>query len=306
MSSEKDYSTYAVKLDGEVKQELQILLEGYKEGTTFTAGDFIKTLLEVYKVNKIVNKVSGTEADIRELNTLTNRIYGLYSNLLERNQININNLQIEFAKQLLEKDLVNNNSKTKIQGIEKEYEDLQIAYNSVCGGNESLEKSNSQLAELNNSYKLNVSKLQEKFTDLLELKDLNKKLVLEVEEYKKLVSDDQAKKLELSSSIKDKDNYIEKLNNDIVVVKNEKEVTVKELNDKNMEKIQFLMERSELQKDKFILELKAKHQEELQKLTHNQNIEIQEYQNKYKMLLDQLEQMEISKKSNIIVVKNKS
>ena len=152
---------------------------------------------------------------------------------------------------------------------------------------------------------MNVSKLQEKFTDLLELKDLNKKLVLEVEEYKKLVSDDQAKKLELSSSIKDKDNYIEKLNNDIVVVKNEKEVTVKELNDKNMEKIQFLMERSELQKDKFILELKAKHQEELQKLTHNQNIEIQEYQNKYKMLLDQLEQMEISKKSKITVVKNK-
>ena len=100
MSSEKDYSTYAVKLDGEVKQELQILLEGYKEGTTFTAGDFIKTLLEVYKVNKIVNKVSGTEADIRELNTLTNRIYGLYSNLLERNQININSLQLELAKQL--------------------------------------------------------------------------------------------------------------------------------------------------------------------------------------------------------------
>ena len=86
MSSEKDYSTYAVKLDGEVKQELQTLLEGYKEGTTYTAGDFIKTLLEVYKVNKIVNKVSGTEADIRELNTLTSRIYGLYSNLLERNQ----------------------------------------------------------------------------------------------------------------------------------------------------------------------------------------------------------------------------
>ena len=59
------------------------------------------------------------------------------------------------------------------------------------------------------------------------------------------------------------------------------------------------------QKDRFILELKSKHQDELQKLTHNQNIEIQEYQNKYKMLLDQLEQMEISKKSKITVVKNK-
>jgi hypothetical protein len=75
-AEEKDNTTYAVKLEGSVKKDLQELLEGYKQQDNGSnAGDFIKTLLEVYKTNKIVSKVSNADTDIKELNTLVNRIY---------------------------------------------------------------------------------------------------------------------------------------------------------------------------------------------------------------------------------------
>lgn len=298
MADDKEYSTYAVKLDGEVKQELQSLLEGYKQETGTNAGDFIKTLLEVYKTNKIVSKVSSTDTDIKELNTLTSRIYSIYSNLIERNKSNNDSLQLEFSEQLNQKDSAINNIKIKLQDMEQEQERLKTAYNNLCEDKTELEKENNQLNELNDSYKLNVSKLQEENNGLLELKEVNKRLLSEVEEYKKLLADSQSKNIELSNSIKEKDSTIGKLNNEVEAVKLDKETKVQELNTKHSTDIEAIKEKTELQKDKALLELRTKHQQEQQELQHKNNEEIQEYQKKYKELLEELEQMKKNTHSN--------
>ena len=306
MADEKNTSTYAVKLDGEVKQELQALLEGYKEGTGATSGEFIKTLIEVYKTNKIVAKVSSTDADIKELNTLTSRIYSIYSNLIERNSNNNNALQLEFSEQLGQKDNEINNLKAKLQDMEQKQQELKQTFNTICDDKKDLESKNIQLQKLNDSLELNNSKLIEDTKGLHELKDVNNKLSNEIETTKELLADSQSKNIELGNSIKEKNSMIENLNNEVVVVKQVKETTVQELNIKHNEVIETIKEKAEIQKDKDILELKTQYQQELQEEKDKYNNKINEYQNKYEKLFDEFKELQkTTTKNNTGVVQNK-
>ena len=285
------YSTYAVKLDTEVKEELQSLLEGFKVDTGANAGDFIKTLVEVYKTNKIVSKVSSTDADIKELNTLTSRIYSIYSNLIERNNNNNNVLQQEFSEQFAEKDNTINNLKTKIQDMQQEHEELQEIFNNVCSDKKELENENSQAIELNTSYKLNISKLQEELISLQDLKEVNKKLLNENNVAKQLLAVQQEDNIKLKDSIKDKDFNINNLNKTIEDNKNEYISFTDRLKKDHVREAQEITDKLNIEKDKAILELKKIHQEGLEKIQSKHNLEIEKYQIKYKSLLEELEKV---------------
>ena len=65
------------------------------------------------------------------------------------------------------------------------------------------------------------------------------------------------------------------------------ESTVEKLNNKHNEKLKTVSEKAYLQNDKSILELKSKHQEKVQALQRKHNAEIEEYQAKYRNLLEQ-------------------
>lgn len=288
MSEEKESSTYAVKLDSSVKQELQGLLEGYKEDTGATAGEFMKTLLEVYKTNKIVSRVSSTDADIKELNALTGRIYSIYSNLIERNNNSNSVLQQEFSEQLSKKDITIDSLKNKIEGLNENYELLQSAYNDSCKDKEDIEKNNIQFQELNNSYKLNVGKLQEELTSLQELKSINKGLNEEITSVKELLSKQQVDNIALNDNIKERNNSITQLNK---TVENNKVVyaaDLERLNKEHEKDIQSIKDKLELEKDKAVLQLKQLHQEEIEKLQSKYNTDISKYNVDYKKLLEEL------------------
>lgn len=296
MAEDKNtYSTYAVKLDGEVKEELQALLEGFKSDTGANAGDFIKTLLEVYKTNKIVSKVSSADADIKELNTLTNRIYSIYSNLIERNNNSNDALQVEFTEQLSEKDNIINNLKSKIDSVQQDHEELQDIFNSTCDEKIELEQSNSQLKKLNDSLELNISKLQEELIGLNELKEVNKKLSIDFEEHKKLLAAQQADNVKLQDSIKDKDITINQLNKNIEDNKNEYVKIVDRLKKDHAKEIINITDKLNMDKDKAILELKQIHQQEHEKLQEKYNNKINEYQTKYEKLFDDFKELEKAK-----------
>jgi len=298
-SKQDSYSTYAVKLDTEVKQDLQSLLEGYKEGTGATAGDFIKTLLEVYKTNKIVVKVSSTDADIKELNTLTNRIYSIYSNLIERNSNNNDALQQEFALQLSQKDNTINNVKLKIEELGQRNDSLTKVHNDTREANRKLKEINEQLQELNNSYKLNISKLQEENIDLLGLRQENKLLSEQLETTRELLAQQQADNIKLTDNIKEKDSNIIQLNKAIEDNKNEHTNDLDRIKIDHVHEIENLKDKLTLDKDKAILELKQIHQAEQEKVQSNHNEDIEQYQEKYKALLEQLERERSTNKKTL-------
>jgi chromosome segregation ATPase len=294
----EEVSTYAVKLDSVVKQELQGLLEGYKEDTGATAGEFIKTLLEVYKTNKIVSRVSSTDADIKELNALTSRIYTIYSNLIERNNNGTNALQQEFSEQIKEKDLSIDALKTKLEELKENYDMLQSAFNDACKDKETIENRNAELQELNSSYKLNISKLNQELVSLQELKSINSKITNELNATKELLTKQQADNISLTDTIKHKDYSIDHLNETIENNKKEHMNTLDRLSKDHESNIQSLKDKLYLERDKAILELKQLHQQELEKLQNKYNADISKYNSEYKKVLEELEKSRQSHKRN--------
>lgn len=295
-------STYAVKLDGEVKQELLTLLDGYKEGTGANAGDFIKTLLQVYKTNKIINKASGGDSEIKELNTITNRIYDIYSNLIKRNDTNNNSLQVDFGEQLSQKDNIIITIKDKLQTLEQEKLTLETTINSVCDIKINLENNNKQLQKLNDSLELNNSKLLEDTKGIHDLKQVNNKLLQQLEEYKKLLSDSQSKNVELNNNIKDNNNVIDSLKKTIEKTTNDNTKAIQDLCSKQAVEVETLKDKAIYIKDKALLEVDKAHQAELQKINIKRDIEIEQYQNKitqhqtkYNLLIDKIEELRTTK-----------
>lgn len=291
MADDKKFSTYSVKLNSELKQEIHNLVEGYTEVTGATSGDFVKMLLDVYKTNKLVSKISSTDADIRELNTLTTRIYNIYSNLIERNSNSNNALQHEYAEQLIQNDTTLNNLKAKVSEIEQENDILKEAYNNICEDKGKLNEYNKQLQELNNSYKLNISKLQEQIAGLQEVKQVNGRLVYELDNIKQLTTTIQTDNINLRNSIKDKEFSINQLNITIERTRNEHIDSIDKIKQDRNNCIESLKDKSELERDKALLQKDKMHQQEIEKIQSKHNEEVQEYQTIYKSLLQELEKV---------------
>lgn len=301
----KEPSTYAVKLGGEVKQELLQLLEGYKERSTgANSGDFIKTLLEVYKTNKIVGNVVGGDAELKELNTITNRIYKIYSNLIDRNNTNNNSLQGEFAEQLTQKDITISNVKNRLEELKESNEVLEGVFNTVVEDKKELENTNTQLQKLNDSLEFNNGKLIEDNKSLHDFKEVNNKLSNEIAELKGLLADAQAKNLDKDNIIKNNHTNIDVLNKSIEKMKQENEKVIAELNKKNDSDILNLTGKLKNDNDSKILEIKTKVMEKIQDLNTKHNAEVETYQTKYKMLLEEMEQIrtipKATKKDNAV------
>ena len=105
--------TYAIKLDSDLKQELQETIR-LTEGT---GNDFIKMLLETYKTNKLTDTLVDTKSDLKELNTLTSRMYNLYSNLIERNSISVEGIKADAVQELQSKDDIISELQNKIMEL---------------------------------------------------------------------------------------------------------------------------------------------------------------------------------------------
>ncbi|MCB2362200.1 hypothetical protein [Clostridium estertheticum] len=292
-------SSYAVKLDGNVKEELLQLLEGYKlDADGANAGDFVKMLLEVYKTNKLVRQVVGSDAELKELNTITNRIYSIYGNILERNNTRNNALQIEFGEQSTQKDAIINGVKEKLQEQKEEYILLQNTFNNCCEDKIKLEADNRQLQKLNDSLEFNNSKLVYDTNSLLEEKKVNNKLSLELEELKKLLADSQTKNIDLDNTIKNNVTTINGLNKEIEKATADNNKSIIELQSKQDAAVEMLKEKAIYAKDKALLDLDKIHQEQILKLNNKREEEIEQYQNKitehqtkYNMLLDKVEEL---------------
>lgn len=276
---------FSVRMEQEDKQKLlQLIQESGKSNK-----EFMSVLLNAYELNKTKVEIPDIAKDIEGLEALTKQINEYYVNMGKR----IENIQkskdIEFTKETevyKSKIEVLKADNDKLNG---DYEGLQQSYKNI---NTDYEQCKKQLDQLQQSLKdkaLLVEEYKEKNDTMTGLLNEYKQYKTDAEEYKKLLADSQNKNIELNNSIKEKDSTIEKLNNEVAAVKQDKKIIVQELNTKHNETIEAIKEKSELQKEKAILELKSQYQQEQQGQQDKHNKEIQEYQNKYRELLKELE-----------------
>ena len=225
-----------------------------------------------------------------ELQDLTQRIYNLFIGLCDQGNSFLSNkdteleeLKVKYKDMLFNKDNKITQLKDELQQV---YNNLNIIQSENDNDKIELDKVkleyDNQLEQLESNLKdksLIVEEYTSKNNNLLKDLKEHEKYKIDLEEHKKLLSDAQLRELNLKNDLDANNKEVQKLNNDIEVLKQESQ---KELEQLKKELI--------FEKNKAILELKQEHQKAQEELNAKYNKEINEYQIKYKQLLQELEQ----------------
>lgn len=304
--------TYGAKVPEELKAQLEQL---QKDSGLRTGKDFLQQLINCYVVEKTKESVPQVAEDLKELQTLTQRINNIYLNLGYR----IDNItkahEEDIQDQLGKKDSIISGLQDKLNTFQSEKEIITTAYNDTINKNNEylqrvneLTESNNNIKELNEEYKSKVDTM----AGLLKQYEAYPE---QLETTKALLTDANTKVMQQENIIKENGLNINKLNGDLEALKLDHEKSINELkalhkkelaelSNKNNNDINSMMEKAEIEKEKAILKLQQDNQKELQKLNAEQHIELAKshaevasYQTKYRSLLDELEQIRsISKK----------
>jgi DNA repair exonuclease SbcCD ATPase subunit len=210
------------------------------------------------------------------------------NNLIGNKDVELEALKNKYKDMLLDKESLITKQKQELQEVysnlivtqneNKEYENELL--NIKLEHNKQIEQLEENLKDKN----LIVDEYKCKNDDLLSIVAEYKQYKVEVEEYKKLLADSQARNIDLSNSIKDKDYTINHLNKSIEDL-NE---SIQKLKQDNQKELEQLKKENQLNIKVAVAEAK----EEL-----NNNKEIETYQSKYKELLEELEKMRTAPKS---------
>ena len=293
--------TFGVKVSEELKKQLEDL---QKDSGLRTGKDFMQQLLNSYVLEKTKESIPAVAEDLKELQTLTQRINNIYLNLGYRIE-NINQAQEKEKQELLQsKDSIITDLQARIEILRAENDTLNNNYSEAVNIKIELDQRVNELTESNNNIKALIEEYKGKNDMLLSQLKQFEKYPEQLENAKGLLADSQSRNVELTNTIKNKDFAIEKLNSEVETVKQDKEKIVRELNTKHSTELEAVKEKAELLKDKAILELQKQQQQELQELQHKHTTEIEQYQAKYKQLLEQLEKVKTSTpKNNTAAVK---
>jgi hypothetical protein len=307
--------TFGVKVPEELKEQLQKLM-----GDSGLAGkDFMQQIINSYTLEKTKENIPAVAEDLKELQGLTQRINNIYLSLGYRIE-NITKAQLEqqqnelYKKDSLISDLQNKNNKSL-----NDYDVLTEAYNNIVNqNNEYLQRVN-ELTDSNINIKALIEEYKGKNDYLLGQMKQFEKYPEQLEEYKKLLSDAQLRNIDKENVIKDKDFNIKELNVEIETLKKdnikaleqlEKENSftsitlnkdieklksdninaIEESTSRHLSEIETLKKENELNIKLVAAEIKEELNNKLNQDQAKHNLEIAEYQSKYKQLLEELEQ----------------
>ena len=258
--------------------------------------DFLNTLLNLYELNKGKVKNINLVGEIDVLEGYTNKIHQAFINVIDKLES--------------QKGDISENGQKNLQIYKDKVSDLQNEIDSVTllnsmneekliilsNDNTSLKEQHNQLQESSQDKLTIIKEYQSKNDTLTGILEEYKQYKVEVEQYKKSLSEIQSKNIELKDSLKDKDFTVNNLSKDIVNLKEDHEKSIngltksqEQLKDKHIEDIQQLNDKASITMDKALLKLQKEQQEQLNQNQVNHNAEIQEYQSKYKSLLEELE-----------------
>lgn len=280
-----DNTPFSVRMEQEDKEKLLKLIQDSGKSNK----EFMTSLINIYDLNKAKIEMPEIAQDIEGLEALTKQISDYYVNMGKRIEAIRKSKDIEFAKETeIYKDKIET-LKDENNNINEKFISLQEVYNNINSDYDKLNKQLSQLQESLNDKNLLVEEYKSKNDTLTGLLSEYKQYKIEIEKYKKSLEASQKQNTNLANEIKENNKIIENLKKDL----NSKVV---ELGNKYKSNIEALKDKADIEKSKEILILQKQHQEEIQKINLKNNKTIEEYQAKYKQLLEELEK---NKKTNL-------
>jgi chromosome segregation ATPase len=251
--------------------------------------EFLTTLLNLYELNKGKVKNINLVGDIEVLEGYTNKIHQSFINIIDKLESQKGDISEKSDKDL-------QIYKNRVNDLESKIDTT----NTINSSNEEkltiVNNENATLKEQSNQL---YSSLQDKLTIIEEYKNKNdiltglladyKHYKTENEELKGLLSEEKNKVIDKDTIIKDNDYNINELNKSIEELKNFYKNNVGKLKSDHEQELHITKDKLNIEKDRYLLELKQLHQEELEKIQSKHNLEIEKYQVKYKSLLEDLE-----------------
>ena len=284
--------TFGVKMPEELKVQIESLM---KDSGLRTGKDFMQNLVNNYVLEKTKEQLPEIAQDLKELQGLTQRIDNIYLSLGYRIE-NITKAQHEeTVKEMSKKDSIISDLQEKINSLGADKDTITEAYNNIVNQNSEYLQRVNELTENNK----NIKELNEEYKNKVDT------MAGIVEEYKQYKAEISAVKEQLSNAqltITNNKSILNIAHESLAKANRESNNAIDELN-KEIEKlktdhtaaIELVKEKAEMQKDKLILEFKQQEQEKIQRLQEETNSKINEYQAKYKALLEELEHSKTKK-----------
>ncbi len=297
--------TFGVKMPEELKKQIDDLM---KDAGLRTGKDFMQSLVNNYVVEKTKESIPEVAQDLKELQTITQRVNDIYLNMGYRIE-NINKANEKESKdQLTKKDSIISSLQDKNNELNNSLEILEGVFNTTLEDKNKLNDTVNQLTNSINDKNLIVDEYKSK-NDML-LGDLSdyKQYKVQLEEYKKLLSDAQARNIDKENIIKDNDYNTNKLNSDLkskddviadLNIRHNAEVSdlsakhdaaLEAFKKDNQKELDQLKKENELNLKLVAAEIKEELNNKFNQEQVKHNLEIAEYQSKYKHLLEELEQ----------------
>ncbi|MCJ7691686.1 MAG: hypothetical protein MUO60_20600 [Clostridiaceae bacterium] len=258
--------------------------------------DFLNTLLNLYELNKGKVKNINLVGDIDVLEGYTNKIHQAFINIIDKLESQKGDLEDNSQKNLqIYKEKVNN-LEEELEAIQALNSARQTELKSSYTDNTTLKEQYSQLQESLQDKLTIIKEYQGKNDTLTGILEEYKQFKVEVLQYKKLLEDNKVRNNSLSDDNKNKNFTINNLNKDIENLKEFHEKSINELTkvqdqlkDKHLSDLEQLKDKSDIKMDKALIELQKSQQKQLTQEQLKHYTDIQEYQNKYKSLLEELE-----------------
>lgn len=276
-------TSYRLSQDTKDKLQQQLKDLGMTQDQYFNN---VVSLMELENVKQNIFLSKDTTTIQSNLDAILNAFIGIAdssNNLISNKDAELEVLKIKYKDMLSDKESF----------ITEQKQELQDVYsNLVLVQNENKEHKN-ELSSIRVEYNKQLDQLESNLKDknliVEEYKDKNdmllsdlaeyKKFKVEVEQYKDLLADAQAREIHKDNIIKDNDYNIKHLNESIEKIQLE-----------NQKELEQLKKESELNIKLAVAEVKEQLNNKLNEIQMKHNAEVEMYQNKYKALLEQLEQ----------------
>ncbi|MBK5201416.1 MAG: hypothetical protein JJE21_07765 [Spirochaetaceae bacterium] len=252
--------------------------------------------MNLYELNKGKVKNINLVGDIDVLEGYTNKIHQSFINIIDKLESQKGDLEDNSQKNLqIYKEKVNN-LEEELEAIKVLNSARQTELKSSYTDNTTLKEQYSQLQESLQDKLTIIKEYQGKNDTLTGILEEYKQFKVEVLEYKKLLEDKKVRNNSLSDDNKNKNFTINNLTKDIENLKEVHEKSINELTkaqdqlkDKHLSDLEQLKDKADIKMDKALIELQKSQQEQLTQEQLKHYTDIQEYQNKYKSLLEELE-----------------
>lgn len=279
--------TWGLKLDADLKEKVQEIIKKDFDSSK----EFMEQLVSMYELHELKQSENVLTSEVEELESLTRRINGIFINanakintMLHDKDIK-SEQQVELKQKLIERlqgDIV----RVEISSINDSLVNSNTEYAETVN---QLTKSNQTLEDLVTEYKMKNDTLTGLLAEYKEDREKNKSLqdqlqALERELQQSRIEAQQDKQAlaQITAKVQEQ------------AEKHHKEIL--ELNDKHIDELSTVKARVEIDANMRLLEVQQEFQGKVQALQDKHNTEIEQYQTKYKELLEKLEKKKTSTK----------